>query len=324
MADRVIGVDVGGTNLRAAAVDAEGTIACRQAARTPADAGPDAVVDALLTLANRAGAEAGLPPDAPLGIAIPGPLDPATGVVAFTPNLKDWRDYPLGAALRQRTRRPFRLANDGNCAAVGEARFGVGRGVDDLIYLALGTGVGGGIITGGHLIEGTTGFGGEVGHVVIALDGPRCTCGSIGCLEAYVGGWAIARDASLVATTADGMALLRLAAGRPITPAIVATAARDGDPAAGAILDRAGRALGAALGAFANIFNPRLIVIGGGVGSLGDALLEPARTAMANHAFPENRTAARIERSRLGDDTALLGAAALAMEAPTIEDEATG
>src|SRR5689334_9145789 len=92
MADRVIGVDVGGTNLRAAAVDADGTIACRQAARTPAAAGPDAVVDALLTLANRVGAEAGLPPDAPLGIAIPGPLDPATGVVAFTPNLKDWRD----------------------------------------------------------------------------------------------------------------------------------------------------------------------------------------------------------------------------------------
>ena len=89
----------------------------------------------------------------------------------------------------------FRLGNDGNCAAVGEARFGVGRGVDDLIYLALGTGVGGGVITDGHLIEGTRGFGGEVGHVVVALDGPRCTCGSIGCLEAFVGGWAIARDA---------------------------------------------------------------------------------------------------------------------------------
>ncbi|HET7092068.1 MAG TPA: ROK family protein, partial [Thermomicrobiales bacterium] len=145
MADRVIGVDVGGTNLRAAAVDASGDIACRHEVRTPASAGPQAVVDALLKLAEEAAIEAGLPAGAPLGIAIPGPLDPATGVVAFTPNLTDWRDFPLGEALRRRTRRPFRLANDGNCAAVGEARFGVGRGIEDLIYLALGTGVGGGV-----------------------------------------------------------------------------------------------------------------------------------------------------------------------------------
>ncbi|HEU0114425.1 MAG TPA: ROK family protein, partial [Thermomicrobiales bacterium] len=310
MAERVIGVDVGGTNLRAAAVDLAGDIACRHEVRTPAKAGPEAVVDALLALADEAAAEAGLAADAPLGIAIPGPLDPATGIVAFTPNLKDWRDFPLGAALRQRTRRPFRLANDGNCAAVGEARFGAGRGVDDLIYLALGTGVGGGVIAGGRLIEGAAGFGGEVGHVVVALDGPRCTCGSVGCLEAFVGGWAIARDATLVATTDDGQTLARLAGGRPLSARIVAEAARAGDPAAAAILRRAGRALGAAMGAFANIFNPRLFVIGGGVGALGEALLEPARTAMVDHSFPRNRDAARIEDSRLGDDTALLGAAA--------------
>jgi glucokinase len=312
MTRRVLAVDLGGTNLRAAVVAEDGTLTHRRAVPTGAADGADAVVGRIATLLEEIAAAAALG-DAPAGVAVPGPVEPRSGVVAFTPNLPGWREYPLGERLRARTGREVRFGNDGNCAALGEARFGVGAGSRDLVYLALGTGVGGGVISGGRLVEGVGGLAGELGHVVVALDGPRCTCGSIGCLEAYAAGWAIARDAGLVATTADGAVIRRHAAGGAITASVVAAAAAEADPAAVAILERAGRALGAAIGAFVNIFNPELVVVGGGVATLGDALLAPARRALPSHAFPAQRAAARLERSALGDDTALFGAAALVL-----------
>ncbi len=313
MAERAIAVDLGGTNLRVALVRSDGAIEARRSERTPAG-GPDAVIERMLALIGETAAEAG-EAALPVGVAVPGPLDPATGIVAYTPNLPGWRRFPLGEALRTHLGRPVRLVNDGNGAAVGEARFGAANGCRDLVYLALGTGVGGGIITGGRLIEGTTGLAGEVGHVTVALDGGRCTCGSVGCLETFAAGWAIKRDAELVAATAEGRRLRELAGDGPVTPALVAEAARAGDPAATRLLARAGRALGAAMGVFVNLFNPSLIVVGGGIATLGDPLLGPAEAAVADHCFPLARAAVRIERSSLGDDTALLGAAALALHA---------
>lgn len=313
----VLAVDLGGTNLRAAVVGADGRVVHRRAVATEAAAGPDAVVERLVALIEAVAVDAGLAADIPAGVAIRGPLDPRRGIVYFTPNLAGWRDYELGRAIAARTARRIHLGNDGNCAALGEARFGAGVGVADLVYFALGTGVGGGIISDGRLIEGPRGLGGEVGHVVVSLDGPRCHCGALGCLEAYVAGWAISRDARLVATTADGVALRQAAAGDAITPTVVARAASAGDAAAGAILERAGRALGAVAGAFVNLFNPDLIVVGGGVGTLGEALLAPTRRALAEHSFPAPRADVRLLSSNLGDDTALLGAAALALSQAT-------
>ena len=313
MAERAIAVDLGGTNLRVALVGGDGSVAARQSVRTP-DGGPEAIIDrmaAMIAGIEDATGESGLP----VGAAIPGPLDPATGIVAYTPNLPGWRRFPLGDRLRERLGRPVRLVNDGSSAAVGEARFGVARGCPDLVYLALGTGVGGGIVSGGRLIEGATGLAGELGHVTVALDGGRCTCGSIGCLETFAAGWAITRDARLVAGTAEGRRLRELAGDNPVTPPLVAAAAAGGDPAALRLLARSGRALGAAMGVFVNIFNPRLIVVGGGIATLGEPLLGPAREAVADHCFPLAREEVRIERSVLGDDTALLGAAALALGA---------
>ena len=314
---RVLAVDLGGTNLRVAVVSADGGLTHRRVVPSQAAEGPEAVANRMAALLEEVAAEAGLDPAAPAGIAVPGPIDPRTGIVHFTPNLKGWRGFALGEALGRRTGRPIRFGNDGNCAALGEARFGIGAGTADLIYLALGTGVGGGIISGGRLVLGAAGLAGELGHVVVALDGPRCTCGSVGCLEAFCSGWAIARDAELVATTADGAAIRRAAGGGRINATIVANAAAEGDPAARAVLDRAGRALGAAIGAFVNTFNPELVVIGGGLATLGDTLLEPARRALISHAFPTQRTAARLLLSALGGDTALYGAAALALDSAT-------
>lgn len=314
MTRRAIAVDLGGTNLRAAVLAADGTLACRQAVATSAEDGPSVVIDQIAAIVATVARESGVGNDCPVGIALPGPIDPDAGIVAYMPNLAGWGAFPVGDALRSIMDRPFALGNDGDCGALGEARYGAAIAVANLVYLALGTGVGGGIVADGKLLTGSRGFGGEVGHVVVAIDGPRCTCGSIGCLEAFVGGWALMREAGTIAATADGRRLRELAEGGPITPDIVAAAALAGDAAALALLERAGRALGAAMGAFINLFNPEAIVVGGGVGLIGDPLLDPAQRALANHSFALCRDGVRIGISALGGDTALYGAGALALD----------
>lgn len=309
----VIAVDLGGTHIRAAAVDERGRLSHRHATPTDPGRGFQDVIVRMGELILRIASDAGVTDAVPVGVAAPGPLNPRTGTVLYTPNLPGWRDVPLVAMLEERVGGPMYLANDGNCAALGERRYGCAQGIDDLVYLALGTGVGGGIVSGGVLVDGVRGLGAEVGHVSVAMDGPRCTCGSVGCLEAFVSGWAIKREAEAVATTADGDLLLRLAGDGELHAGIVKAAADQGDPAAHLILDRAGRALGAAMGAFTNIFNPRMIVIGGGVAALGEHLLGPARRTMQAHSFIDMRADVRVTYSSLGRDTGLYGAAALAL-----------
>lgn len=309
--NRVMAVDFGGTNIRAAVVSADGTLAHRLSEPTCAEDGPEAVIGRIAALIGKVADEANLPADVPVGVAAPGPLSSRTGTVYSAPNLPGWHHVPLGSMLAERTGREVIIGNDANCAALGEARFGAGVGEQDLIYLGLGTGVGGGVISGGQLIDGAQGLGGELGHMTVAMNGPRCTCGSIGCLEAFTSGWAIGREGMLVAGTADGEAIRRAAGDGPVTAHSVADAARAADPAALAILTRAGDALGAAIGALINIFNPDLIVIGGGLAELGDLLLGPARATIPSFSFRAQREHARVIPAALGDDAGLFGAAAL-------------
>lgn len=311
MADQVIAVDLGGTNIRAALVARDGAVIRRASMPTEAAAGPPAVISRIVRVIQTV--SEGADPDTPVGIASPGPLDPRQGVILFTPNLPGWRDVRLVEQVQSHIDRPVALQNDGNCGALGEAYFGSARGVDDLVYLALGTGIGGGVLSNGMLVDGVRGLGAEVGHVVVALDGPRCTCGSVGCVEAFASGWAIRREAELIATTADGDRMRELARGGDIHAGIVAQAAKDGDPAAARIMDRAGRALGAAIGAFVNIFNPAMVVIGGGVAGVGETLIGPTRAAIPQHSFVDMRNDLTVDYSSLGKDTGLLGAAALAI-----------
>lgn len=310
----VLAVDLGGTNLRVAAISPSGEMLERESAPTRADEGHDSVIERMAALCQAVAQKAVLADDAPIGVASPGPLDPHTGVVIFTPNLPGWRDVPLGPMLAEQTGRAVRVSNDANCAALGEARFGAAAGLHDVVYLGLGTGVGGGLVIGGKMYEGGFGMGGELGHVTVATNGPRCTCGSVGCLEAFVAGWAVAREAQLVCTTADGDRIRSFANGKKADARAVTMAANEGDPAAIEILARAGRALGAAMGAFINIFNPQAIVIGGGLSASGDALLNPARTAMTSYSFQGLRVQASIRLATLGDDNGLYGAGALALE----------
>jgi glucokinase len=311
---QAIAVDLGGTNLRAAVLSADGKLTHRVSAPTEAAQGANAVVDRIGALVNRIADEARLERAVPVGAAAPGPLNPQTGIVHFTPNLPGWRDFPLRDRLVELTGRSVVIDNDANCAALGEARYGAARDADHMIYLGIGTGMGGGVVVDGQLVEGALGLGGELGHVTVAMDGPRCTCGSIGCLEAFAAGWAIAYEAGLVAQTSDGAAIREAAGDGRITATDVAAAAEAGDPAAKAILDRAGTALGAAIGAFINIFNPDMIVIGGGLISLGDHLLAPARQAIPRHSFRAQREHAKLVLASLGDDSGLYGAGAIALD----------
>lgn len=311
--NEVLAIDLGGTNIRGALVRRDGEILRRSSRPTVAAEGPGAVIARMVQVIREVGE--GTAGDVPVGIASPGPLDPRAGTILFTPNLPGWRNVPLVERVMAATGRRVALQNDGNCGALGEADFGSARWVDDLVYLALGTGIGGGVISNGRLVDGHRGLGAEVGHVVIAMDGPRCTCGSVGCLEAFAAGWAIKRDAELVATTADGDGLRELAGDGEIHAGIVAMAAEQGDEAAIAIMRRAGRALGAAIGAFTNLFNPSMVVIGGGVAATGETLLAHTREAIPQHSFIDMRRDLTVGYSSLGSDTGLLGAAALAFRA---------
>jgi glucokinase len=314
MTEQVVAVDLGGTHIRVAIANRDGLLAHHVRTATHAELGPLAVIDRMAEQIRQVVASADLAPGVPVGVASPGPLNPRTGTVLYTPNLPGWRDVPFVSLLEERIGRTVYLANDGNCGALGEMRFGSARGVQDLIYLALGTGVGSGIVSGGKLIDGVRGLGAEVGHMSVALDGPRCSCGSVGCIEAFISGWAIKREAEAVATTRDGARIRELAADGQIHAGIVGQAADEGDPAAGQILARAGRALGACMGALTNIFNPRMIVIGGGVAAIGEHLLGPAREAMPMYSFVDMRADVTIAYSSLGSDTGIYGAAALAFE----------
>lgn len=311
---RVIAVDLGGTHIRVGVVGESGHLDHHARVATRSELGPESVIERMARQIVETTERAGLDDAIPVGVASPGPLNPRTGTVLYTPNLPGWRDVSFVHLLEGQIGGKVYLANDGNCGALGEIRFGSARGVRDLIYFALGTGVGGGIVSGGKLIDGVRGLGAEVGHMNVALDGPRCSCGSIGCLESFVAGWAIQREAEAVATTADGDRIRDLAGDGEIHAGIVAKAADEGDLAARLILDRAGRALGAAMGALVNIFNPGMIVIGGGVAAIGEHLLAPARETMLAHSFVDMRADVSIAYSSLGNDTGIYGAAALALE----------
>ncbi|MCA9832568.1 MAG: ROK family protein [Thermomicrobiales bacterium] len=308
----VLGVDLGGTNIRVAVLDADGTIDFTARTQTHSEQGPDAVIARIADLIAKVAADANIGADIPVGVASPGPLNPRTGVVHYTPNLPGWRDVPLVQKLQKLTGRRVALANDGNCAALGEVRFGSAKGCANLVYLALGTGIGGGVVTEGVLIDGKNGLGAEIGHTLVSLDGPRCSCGAIGCLEAFASGWAIQAEAMKVATTADGDRLKELAGEGPIHAGIVARAAAEGNAAAIAILERAGRALGASIGSFINIFDPEMIVIGGGVATLGEALMGTARKTIPQYSFVDMRKDVPVVYSSLGGETGLYGAGALA------------
>jgi glucokinase len=310
-----LAVDLGGTNVRAAAILADGTIIARRQLPTRADAGLNEVLERVAEAVGTVATDANVPATAPVGIVLPGVLNPLTGFLTIAPNL-GWHDLPIRDLIADRLGRSVAIGNDVNAGAFGEWHYGAGQGSRDFIYIACGTGVGGGIITDGRLLLGRDGLAGEVGHMVVSLDGPRCNCGGHGCLEAYAGGWAIeaAAQSLLDAGIPSILTDLMEERGEQLSGPLINYAAEHDDGLAIEVLSRAGRALGFAVASLVHLFNPEVVAIGGGVISAGTFLFDPMHEALAEHLIEGFGHDLRVVPAALGQDSGLLGAAVLAQQ----------
>ena len=310
----VIAVDVGGTKTIVAAVLSDGKVISRRFYLTQADEGATEVIKRLSSAINKSISQAKSTGKEPIGIGIgvAGILDTRRGIVTTSPNLPGWRNVPVREIIAARSGLATFLINDANAAALGEYNFGAGRGFDNMLYITVSTGIGGGIIINGELSSGADGCAGEWGHMTLEPDGPQCHCGNFGCLEALAGGWAIAKEAVTRIEKGESSAIAGLVDGRIdyITAEIVAKAARKGDRLASEIVSRAANYLGIGLASLVNIFNPDLIVIGGGLSKMGNMLLKPAKRIIKERAFELPAKTVRIVRAHLGSNAGIVGAAA--------------
>ena len=310
-----LAVDLGGTNVRAAAVTATGEIVARRQVRTDAHAGLDEVLARVAQAVAGVADEVGLASDAPVGVALPGTINPYTGFLSIAPNL-GWQNLPIRDLFSMSLGRPIALGNDVNAGALGEWRYGAGRGMRHFVFIACGTGVGGGVIVDGKLLLGRVGLAAEVGHMVVALDGPECHCGGHGCLEAFAGGWAIEEAAQQLLDRGIPSLLTELMEerGEALSGSLINYAAQHDDGLAIEVLSRAGRALGFAVTSLAHLFNPEGIAIGGGVISAGPFLFDPMHEAIDEYLLAGFDDTLQIGPSLLGQDAGLLGAAVLARD----------
>jgi glucokinase len=316
-----IGVDLGGTNLRIAAVDERGTLLEKTTTGTPAARGRDYVIgeicDAIRATATKFSSSA----LAGIGIGVPGIIDMDTGMLRESPNLPGWHDYPVRDEIERRLGAKVILENDANAAALGEKWLGAARDYDDMLMLTLGTGVGGGIVLGGRVWHGMRGMAGEPGHITIQPAGPPCPCGNRGCLEQFASATAVIRMAREAIAQDSSSMLARAAQDNPEFGAIVVyQMAVQGDRMAKEIFRRVGWALGIGLADLINLLNLPIYVIGGGVANGWDAFLPALLEEVRKRSFvyrataPESPGAGKktiITRALLGSDAGLFGAARL-------------
>lgn len=311
-----MGIDIGGTKIAGALVGADGTITHREQVETPEDdttAILDATAELIATIEDAAGDRV----DA-VGMACAAFVDRSTGRVWFAPNLP-WRDLDVAAEVGRRVGREVLVDNDANAAAWGEYRHGAGRDCRDMLLVTVGTGVGGGCIVDDRLVRGAHGIGGEIGHITVDPQGPRCGCGNDGCLEVFASGTALERTArELIASTdPKGAGLRERCGGDPeaLTGRDVTDLARAGDAGAVALFTDLGTHLGEGLASVCAVLDPALVVIGGGVADTGSLLLDPAEEAFAAHLIGRgHRPSPRVVVAELGNDAGLVGAATLARE----------
>ena len=302
-----IAVDLGGTHIRAASFRPNGSPPLKHhKIKTRSEDG--SVFERLVHLIEQV-----IPENETLdaiGIAAPGPLNPHTGIILNTPNIKAWDNFPIVDKLNAHFNISVYLGNDANLAALGEWKYGAGRGHDHLLYLTISTGVGGGIISDGHLLEGVNGLGAELGHVIVLADGPLCGCGHRGHLEAFSSGTAIVKYVEDQLKDKSTVSSLRSRENR--TAESIAKAAREGDPLAISAYNRAGRYLGIGVASFLHIFNPSVLIFGGGVSQSGNLLFTPFHISLKEHIFGQSYLEnLKITIAELGDDAGLLGALAL-------------
>jgi len=309
---RVIGVDVGGTKLLAGVVDARFGVHHR-AQRSVVGLDQSALLDTAVDAVHEARAAAG-GEVAAVGFGIPSLIDQRTGTAVMAVNLA-MANVPFQDVMAERLGLPVFVDNDGNVTALAEHQAGAARGAREAVVLTIGTGIGGGLILRDELYRGSIGTGAELGHMVIDMNGPHCqgNCPGRGCAEALASGTALAREAARLARERPRSGLGRaLAAGREPSGPLVTELAHDGDATAIDALALIGERLGVAITSLVNIFNPEVVVVGGGVIAAGELLLGPARAVVARLALPPSRDVVRIVAARFGVEAGMVGAAVLA------------
>ena len=310
MTDRgrhVFGIDVGGTNLRVALGSPTGELLDKRHRDTQAEPGAEAGLKALGEMMAELAAAHHLQMSdfGAAGVGVPGPTDPVTGVLFNPPHLPGWHNVPVARRLEEATGIPIWIENDAQLAAYGEFHHGAGRGSRHMVYVTVSTGIGGGIIIDGKLYTGAGGTAGEVGHVVIDPDGPVCSCGRRGHLEALASGTSMARIAAERIAAGETSSLSQLP---KITAQAIGVAAEAGDPLAQSVLENAGRLLGLSFGGLLNILDPEVLVLGGGVIQIGPRLLDHVYQAIKDAAFESTYSHVRIATVELGQDAGLIGA----------------
>lgn len=313
--DLVLGLDVGGTKLAAGVVAGDGRVMSERVAPSRREEGPDAMIRRHLELGREAVREAGVPWSAiaSVGIACGGPLDPFGGIIQSPLHLPGWDDVPLTRIVSDAFGLPSAVDNDATAGAIAEWWFGAGRSRDvrHLVYLTISTGVGGGLVLDGRPYRGAAGNAGELGHLTIDRLGRPCSCGRLGCLEAYASGTNIAVRAREALATGEASSLASL---EPLTARDVAEAAAAGDPLAGRIWDETTAILGSAVATILDVFNPDLVVLGGGVTRAGDRLLRPVREAALAQAMGPAARTGDVVLAELGDRLGVVSAAVVAWD----------
>ena len=308
-----IGVDIGGTNVRAAIVDETGSVLDEVRLSTLANQGVDIVLeqiqDAIFQVYDKAQSSAIR--ISGIGIGCPGLVDPQRGIVRVPPNFPGWDEVLLGETIQHAFGLRTIVVNDVNAMALGELHYGAGQGFRDLICLTLGTGVGGAFLVGGKLHTGFMGTAGEIGHITVEPDGPQCNCGNRGCLERLIGSQAIVqRTVSKLKDTNNRSSLSGLDSST-LTPKIISDAGQRGDVMAKEVLREVGTYLGIVLAGLVNFLNPQAILIGGGVANAGDLIFEPVKKTIQRRAYSLPAEAVQILPAQLGDEAGVIGAATL-------------
>lgn len=311
----ILGIDIGGTKCAAALGRSNGTLIGRKALATEGDRySPLETLERLTALAREIMTESGIKPGGVLGVGVScgGPLDTKTGVIHTPPNLPEWKAVPVRAFFEKALSLPVRVENDANATALAEWKFGAGKGTRNLVFLTMGTGIGGGLILDGRIYRGTNDLAGEIGHQTILMNGPLCGCGKRGCLEALASGPAIARLAR-ESLYGRNKRVLTLAGGKPadITATHVVEAAKEGDAFARQILEEAGTYMGVGIANVIQMLNPERIVLGTIAVHAGDLILEPIRAAVAEYAWKRSADVCQILPAALGDSAQDLAAIAL-------------
>jgi glucokinase len=313
-------VDLGGTKILSMIVDEGGRILGEDRRPTEAAEGPEVGLERIAASLEAALAKAGLGRDdlRAAGVCSPGPIDPVRGVLPEASNLPGWINVPIRQYLADRLGVPVILEHDATAAAYGEFVYGAGRGFRNIIYITVSTGIGAGLVLDGRLYRGASGAAGEVGHITIEAEGPPCFCGKPGHVEGLASGRAIAREGEAVLARGGSPLMARLAEeDGQLSAATVQRAAEAGDPEAIRILRRAGYYLGIGLAAYVDIFNPEVLIIGGGLRHMRDFYLGPAEEEMTRRAWQENLKVVRLVQVELGDYSGAMGVAALLLEGAT-------